>query len=203
MVRVSRKSRGLAAVAAAGFLSVAAPAMAQQQADPALVARGEYIAKAADCMPCHTGDKSKPFAGGLALNTPFGAIYSPNITSDRSTGIGLWTYDQFVNAVRNGIRKDGAYLYPAMPFDAYTEISDDDMKALWAYVRSIPPIPNTPPANVWNSPSTSASACWPGASCSSIRAASSPPPARARRGTAAPTSSTRSAIVAIATPRAT
>ncbi|MFG1299654.1 c-type cytochrome [Xanthobacter sp. V3C-3] len=152
MVRVSRKSRGLAAVAAAGFLSVAAPAMAQQQADPALVARGEYIAKAADCMPCHTGDKSKPFAGGLALNTPFGAIYSPNITSDRSTGIGLWTYDQFVNAVRNGIRKDGAYLYPAMPFDAYTEISDDDMKALWAYVRSIPPIPNTPPANALEFP---------------------------------------------------
>lgn len=151
MVRVSRYARRLAALAAATVLSAAAPAVAQfapdPSADPALVARGEYIAKAADCMPCHTGDKSKPFAGGLALNTPFGAIYSPNITSDRSTGIGLWTYEAFVNAVRNGIRKDGAYLYPAMPFDAYTQITDDDMKALWAYVRAIPPIPNTPPEN--------------------------------------------------------
>lgn len=151
MVRVSRYTRRLAALAAATFLGAASPALAQfapdPSADPALVARGEYIAKAADCMPCHTGDKSKPFAGGLALNTPFGAIYSPNITSDRTTGIGKWTYDEFVNAVRNGIRRDGAYLYPAMPFDAYTQITDDDMKALWAYVRAIPPVPNTPPDN--------------------------------------------------------
>lgn len=150
MARGSGFSRRIAAAAALTFLA-AAPALAQQgddsAQDAALLARGEYLAKAADCMPCHTGDKAKPFAGGLALNTPFGAIYSPNITSDRSTGIGLWTYEQFVNAVRNGIRKDGAYLYPAMPFDAYTEISDDDMKALWAYVRRIPPIPSTPPAN--------------------------------------------------------
>lgn len=152
MVRASRYSRRLAALAAASFLSAAAPALAQPADDAALAARGAYVAKAADCMPCHTADKSRPFAGGLALNTPFGAIYSPNITSDRSTGIGLWTYDQFVNAVRNGIRKDGAYLYPAMPFDAYTEITDDDMKALWAYVRSIPPIPNTPPANALGFP---------------------------------------------------
>lgn len=151
MARVSRSFRRIAALAAATFLS-AVPALAQQQDDPALVARGAYVAKAADCMPCHTGDKTKPFAGGLALNTPFGAIYSPNITSDRATGIGLWTYDAFVNAVRNGIRKDGAYLYPAMPFDAYTEITDDDMKALWAYVRSLPPIPNTPPQNALEFP---------------------------------------------------
>ncbi|MFG1288583.1 c-type cytochrome [Xanthobacter versatilis] len=155
MVRASGFSRRIAALAAATFLSAGAPAVAQIATYPVadaakdadLVARGEYLAKAADCMPCHTGDKAKPFAGGLGLNTPFGMIYSPNITSDRSTGIGLWTYEQFVNAVRNGIRKDGAYLYPAMPFDAYTEISDDDMKALWAFVRRIPPIPNTPPAN--------------------------------------------------------
>lgn len=147
MVRAKGFSRTIAALAAATFLCAGGPALAQPADDAALVARGEYLAKAADCMPCHTGDKARPFAGGLGLNTPFGAIFSPNITSDRSTGIGLWTYAQFVDAVRNGIRADGAYLYPAMPFDAYTGISDDDMKALWAYVRRIAPIPNTPPAN--------------------------------------------------------
>jgi mono/diheme cytochrome c family protein len=151
---MGRSSNILGALAACGFLA-AAPALAQPAPaatpaadDAALIARGEYLAKAGDCMPCHSADpKGKPFAGGLGLNTPFGVIFSPNITSDRTTGIGEWTYDQFVNAVRNGIRADGAYLYPAMPFDAYTGISDDDMKALWAYVRQIPPIPNTPPEN--------------------------------------------------------
>ncbi|MEP9354600.1 c-type cytochrome [Xanthobacter sp. KR7-65] len=145
MAKAFQSRATLSAAAVAALLSTAA--LAQPADDSALVARGQYLATAADCMPCHTSDKAKPFAGGLALNTPFGAIYSPNITSDRSTGIGQWTYDQFVNAVRNGIRKDGAYLYPAMPFDAYTGISDDDMKALWAYVRRVPPVPNTPPAN--------------------------------------------------------
>jgi mono/diheme cytochrome c family protein len=108
--------------------------------DSALVTRGEYLARAADCMPCHTSDKSKPYAGGLALNTPFGAIYSVNITSDPTTGIGRWTYDQFKRALHDGIRADGAFLYPAMPFDAYTGIEEDDLKALWAYVRRIPPV---------------------------------------------------------------
>jgi mono/diheme cytochrome c family protein len=115
--------------------------------DPTLVARGEYLARAADCMPCHTGDKTKPYAGGLALNTPFGALYSVNITSDPTTGIGKWTYTQFKNAVHNGIRADGALLYPAMPFDSYTGIAEDDLKALWAYVRRIPAVNATNPDN--------------------------------------------------------
>jgi hypothetical protein len=93
----------------AGGMLACGPAFAQTADDAALIARGEYLAKAGDCMPCHSADpKAKPFAGGLGLNTPFGVIFSPNITSDRSTGIGDWTYDQFVNAVRNGIRADGA-----------------------------------------------------------------------------------------------
>jgi mono/diheme cytochrome c family protein len=116
-----------------------APGGAAQPDDAALVPRGEYLARAADCMPCHTSDKTKPYAGGLALNTPFGAIYSVNITSDPTTGIGRWTYDQFKRALHDGIRADGAYLYPAMPFDAYTGIEEDDLKALWAFVRRIPP----------------------------------------------------------------
>jgi mono/diheme cytochrome c family protein len=115
--------------------------------DSALVARGEYLARAADCMPCHTGDKAKPYAGGLALNTPFGALYSVNITSDPATGIGKWTYAQFKKALHDGIRADGTYLYPAMPFDAYTGIADDDLKALWAYVRRIPAVNAPNPDN--------------------------------------------------------
>lgn len=113
---------------------------ADTQDDAPLVAKGEYLARAADCMPCHTGDPAKPFAGGLGLNTPFGTLFSVNITSDPETGIGDWTYEDFKNALHNGIRADGAYLYPAMPFDSYTQIEEEDLKALWAYVRRIPAV---------------------------------------------------------------
>jgi mono/diheme cytochrome c family protein len=115
--------------------------------DSALVARGEYLSRAADCMPCHTGNKAKPYAGGLPLNTPFGTLYSVNITSDPATGIGKWSYAQFKQALHDGIRADGSYLYPAMPFDAYTGIKDDDLKALWAYVRRIPAVNAPNPKN--------------------------------------------------------
>ncbi len=143
MIGVPNSNIGGALVAAAWLLGTSlacaqAPGSAPAD-DSALVTRGEYLARAADCMPCHTSDKSKPYAGGLALNTPFGAIYSVNITSDPTTGIGRWTYDQFKRALHDGIRADGAFLYPAMPFDAYTGIEEADLKALWAYVRRIPP----------------------------------------------------------------
>ena len=115
--------------------------------DAALVSRGEYLARAADCAPCHTGDASKPFAGGLAFKTPFGTLFSVNITSDPETGIGKWTYAQFKNALHQGIRADGAYLYPAMPFDAYTKIEEKDLEALWAYVRRIAPVKASNPDN--------------------------------------------------------
>jgi mono/diheme cytochrome c family protein len=116
-------------------------AHAQAPADDAsLVSRGEYLARAADCMPCHSGDKSKPYSGGLPVHTPFGTIFSVNITSDPESGIGNWTYADFKNALHNGIRADGAFLYPAMPFDAYTGIVEEDLRALWAFVRRIPPV---------------------------------------------------------------
>jgi mono/diheme cytochrome c family protein len=132
----------LAAVLGAVVLSAscADTAGAEPASDPNLVARGRYLAKAADCMPCHTSTSGKPFAGGLKMNTPFGAMYSSNITPDRDTGIGTWTFEQFKQAVHSGIRADGKYLYPAMPFDAFTGISEDDLKALWAYFRSVPPV---------------------------------------------------------------
>lgn len=126
----------VAAAFCTALCCLALPALA----DDDLVARGRYIAEAADCMPCHTGDPSRPFAGGLPLDTPFGPIYSPNITSDKATGIGSWTFEEFERAVRDGIAPHETFLYPAMPFDSYTKITDDDMKALWAYVATIPPI---------------------------------------------------------------
>ncbi len=135
----------LAAIATAAA-SIAGSAWAQTPPAPAagddasLVDRGAYIARAADCMPCHTGDPKKPYAGNLGFNTPFGTMFSVNITSDPTYGIGKWTFQDFKNAVHDGVRADGAYLYPAMPFDAYTGMSDDDLKALWAYVRRIPAI---------------------------------------------------------------
>ena len=126
--------------AAAVLIAGGARAAGEPASDPTLIARGSYLAKAADCMPCHTSARDKPYAGGLKLNTPFGAIYSPNVTPDRETGIGAWTFDQFRNAVHSGIRADGKYLYPAMPFDAFTMIREDDLKALWAYFRSLAPV---------------------------------------------------------------
>ena len=132
---------GQARAVAAAMLRAAGAIAAQPAADDAgLAARGAYLARAADCLPCHTGNSAQPFAGGLAIHTPFGVIYSPNITSDPATGIGSWSFADFRNALHDGIRADGAYLYPAMPFDAYTEITEPDLAALWAYIRRLPPI---------------------------------------------------------------
>jgi mono/diheme cytochrome c family protein len=131
---------GAGLMVATGINSVDAQTSASSSPDPGLVTRGAYLAKAADCMPCHTSAKDKQFAGGLKLDTPFGAIFSPNITPDPDTGIGRWTYEDFKNAVHAGIRADGSYLYPVMTYDAFTLITEDDLKALWAYFRSIPAI---------------------------------------------------------------
>jgi mono/diheme cytochrome c family protein len=112
-----------------------------------LAKQGEYVARAADCMSCHTGTPDKPYAGGNALKSAYGTIYGTNITSDPNTGIGAWSKDDFERALRQGIRKDGAYLYPAMPYTSYTKMTDADMSALWEYIRQIPPITNTIPKN--------------------------------------------------------
>lgn len=146
---IARLAAGFMAATAIGFGGAAfaqGAAPAASGDDAALVERGAYLARAADCMPCHTGDPKKPYAGNLPFNTPFGKMFSVNITSDPTYGIGTWTFDDFKNALHNGIRKDGAYLYPAMPFDSYTGIGDDDLKALWAFVRRIPAVaePRTP-----------------------------------------------------------
>jgi mono/diheme cytochrome c family protein len=103
-----------------------------------VVRRGEYLAKAADCMVCHTALGGAAYAGGLAFPLPFGTLYSTNITADKDTGIGNYTDQEFLNAVQRGIRKDGARLYPAMPYTSYTFMSDDDVLAIKAYLSSLP-----------------------------------------------------------------
>ncbi|WP_049621210.1 cytochrome c [Frateuria defendens] len=103
------------------------------------VARGEYLARAADCIACHTVPGGQAFAGGVAFKTPFGTLYSTNITADKATGIGDWSDEDFVRALHAGVRKDGKPLYPAFPYTSYTALSRDDILAIKAYLFSLPP----------------------------------------------------------------
>jgi mono/diheme cytochrome c family protein len=109
--------------------------------DAAAVARGRYVAIAGDCVACHTAPGSKEaFAGGYSISTPFGGIFASNITPDTETGIGSWTERDFYRAVRHGKGKEGEHLYPAMPYNAYVKVSDQDMHDLWMYMRSVKPV---------------------------------------------------------------
>jgi mono/diheme cytochrome c family protein len=112
-----------------------------------LVKRGEYLADAADCSQCHTAKGGKPFAGGFAINLPFGVIYSSNITPDKETGIGDYSDAEFLAAVHRGIRKDGARLYPAMIYPSYTYMTDADVLAIKAYLFSLAPVRSRVPDN--------------------------------------------------------
>jgi mono/diheme cytochrome c family protein len=112
-----------------------------------LIKRGEYLARAGDCVACHTADKGRPFAGGLPINTPFGTIYTPNITSDPDTGIGRWSDADFLRAMHEGIGKGGERLYPAFPYAEYTKVTDSDVLAIRAYLNTLTPIHYTPPRN--------------------------------------------------------
>jgi mono/diheme cytochrome c family protein len=111
--------------------------------DFASIERGRYLAHVADCGSCHTIPGSDhPFSGGRPIETPFGTLLSPNITPDRDTGIGAWTADEFDAAVRHGRRRDGARLYPAMPFPYYTRMSREDVAAIRAYLNTVKAVPN-------------------------------------------------------------
>ena len=117
-------------------------------ADAASIERGRYLAVAADCTACHTAPGGKPFAGGLAIDSPLGAIYSTNITPDRETGIGKFTLDEFDRAVRRGIDDEGVTLYPAMPYPSYALMSDQDIAALYAYfMHAVEPVSRAAQAN--------------------------------------------------------
>ena len=117
---------------------IASSSPAAYAATPANIARGAYLAKAGDCMACHTVRGGVPYAGGRAIETPFGRLLAPNITPDRDTGIGAWTADDFWNALHNGKSRDGRLLYPAFPYTSYTKVTRDDADALYAFMQSLP-----------------------------------------------------------------
>jgi mono/diheme cytochrome c family protein len=111
-----------------------------------LVAAGETLAAVGDCVVCHTRESGgEEFAGGLPLPTPFGTIYSTNITPDPETGIGAWSEEAFARALREGVARDGGYLYPAFPYDHFTKVTDEDIHALYAYLMTREPVTATAP----------------------------------------------------------
>jgi mono/diheme cytochrome c family protein len=151
------KSMIVAALALAGTAS----ASFAQDAAKALIAKGEYLARAGDCVACHTAPGGKPFAGGLAIKSDLGSIFSTNITPDKQTGIGDYTEAQFTDAVRNGVRADGAHLYPAMPYPSYHKVADEDMHALYTYfMHGVEPVSNKPTATALSFPFSQRWGMW-------------------------------------------
>ena len=151
MRKIGDKARWLGVIASAIVIVFAlTPAMAGES-DPqdfTQIERGRYLAVAGDCASCHTVPRfGRPFAGGRAIETPFGNIVAPNITPDRETGIGAWSDDEFDAAVRRGVRRGGSLLYPAMPYNAYTKMSRDDVVAIRAYLNTVSPARNAVTAN--------------------------------------------------------
>ena len=112
---------------------------------PERVARGKLLASLGNCAVCHTARNGVPNAGGKPLDTPFGTVYSTNITPDAQTGIGTWSLDAFMRAMRQGISRDGHHLYPAFPYTSFRNTSDDDLKALYAYLMAQTPVRSRPP----------------------------------------------------------
>jgi mono/diheme cytochrome c family protein len=133
--------RSLTSLAAAGILFAVPPAHAEED----LIARGEYLIHAGGCVTCHTaeGDEAEPFAGGRALESPFGTFYVPNITPDRRTGIGNWSDDDFVRAFWDGVNPSGEDYFPAFPFTSYTGVARADLLAMKAYLFSLDPVERT------------------------------------------------------------
>lgn len=135
-----------------GLLAAVALGSATASVDGALIERGRYLAQLGDCVACHTAPKGPPMAGGRALETPFGKLYSTNITPDRETGIGGYSFALFDRAMRKGVAADGHNLYPAMPYPSYAKMSEDDMQALYAYLtQGLQPVsrPNQPTEMSW------------------------------------------------------
>ncbi|HET8880779.1 MAG TPA: c-type cytochrome, partial [Solimonas sp.] len=145
---MGRKFRGLVIIAAlfvagaAGFaiwlaIPVAPPKAPELSTLHGSAGQGRYLATIANCVSCHTGEGGTPYAGGHAFRTDFGIIYSTNITSDPKAGIGDWSFGQFYDAMRFGLRDDGAHLYPAFPYTSFTKLSDDDIASLFLFLREV------------------------------------------------------------------
>lgn len=147
-------SRQILAAAAAVVLLAATPIVAVADSDQGTleqgstpVERGRYLAAAGNCAACHTTAGGDLLAGGVAFATPFGKIYSTNITPDAATGIGNWTGEQFLQSMRKGVRPNGEHLYPVFPYTAFTKITDEDVASLFAYLKSVPAVSAAPPQN--------------------------------------------------------
>ncbi len=145
---VSSVLAATALLAACTTLSVLAPIVPPPKSsfDPAMVAKGAQLAAIGNCNVCHTAAGGKPYAGGRPLKTPFGTIYGTNITPDPDTGIGRWSDGAFLRAMREGVDREGRHLYPAFPYDHFTKVTDEDIKALYAFVMTRDPVrAETPP----------------------------------------------------------
>ncbi|MYM62838.1 cytochrome c [Pseudomaricurvus sp. HS19] len=114
--------------------------------------QGEYLARAGNCSSCHTTQDNKPYAGGVEFKTPFGTLYSTNISSDKETGIGAWSFADFYRSMKHGIRPDGSHLYPAFPYTAFAKLSDTDIGSLYLYLQTLAPVNSPAPLNELNFP---------------------------------------------------
>jgi mono/diheme cytochrome c family protein len=143
----------LAGLAVVGLALCSAVASTVRAAEPSpeLIAYGKTLVEAGDCAGCHTTDPAKPFAGGKRIDTPFGAIYAPNLTPDRDTGIGGWADADFTRALRYGVAPDGSSYYPAFPYPYFTKMTKDDTLAIRAYLGTLAPVVsrNKPPELRW------------------------------------------------------
>jgi mono/diheme cytochrome c family protein len=163
-----KAARTLGIAAAAIAVALAAGSLwadSRHSAGPyASISRGRYLVRAGDCKACHTADGGQPFAGGRAVPTPFGTIYSTNITPDNDTGIGRWDGDDFYRAMHNGIDRQGNHLYPAFPYPSYTKLSRDDVRAIKAYLDTVKPVRQRPTPNElpWPMSMRSMMAVWDG-----------------------------------------
>jgi len=142
-------------------IDVTAP-VAAAAPSASLVARGAYLARAGNCQTCHTAQGGQAYAGGRGIATPFGTVFTSNLTPDDKTGIGGWSASHFWRAMHNGRSKDGRLLYPAFPYTSYTQVTREDSDALYAYLRSLPPVvaPNLPHALRFPYQSQAALAVW-------------------------------------------
>jgi mono/diheme cytochrome c family protein len=138
-MRERRRIAGLL-VACLGLLAM--PAFAADEQRFSSVERGKYLVTAGDCSACHTRPGGQAFAGGRPIETPFGTVVAANITPDEQTGIGSWTDEEFIAAVKSGIRKGGAHLYPAMPYPYFAKMTDDEVRAMRAYLATVPALYN-------------------------------------------------------------
>ena len=159
MKRLLAVIAGLAVLGVLGFFGLAwRPAIAPISPPPPgsfapdLVAKGEALSGGGFCAECHTAKGGQTYAGGYLMQTPFGVIYSTNITPDPETGIGTWSEAAFTRAMHEGVARDGSHLFPAFPYDHFTKLSDDDVKALYAYFMTRPPVRSPAKGNTFPFP---------------------------------------------------